>query len=419
MALRTRYGYNCQRANWGLMFEVVPTGYLEVVPGETVFGNVSVNVFSAPTFRNVRSRSYMDVYAFYVPFRLLWSGFPDFISGADDGATIPPTVADAFPFNFENRLVQGPAGAPGVSNNAWFRRAYNLIAEKFFLAVDNTDGDPDDTATQHVAKLRPSTFEASTAPKAIPVESVDTSGPTLSIDEIRDAAARDQFGKMRAYYGDRYVDYLAAVGVQANWSILDEPELIGQLHTDWVYRMVNNTASDPGATVDSLGFTAGYYNSAGSLKVKRTFVPEHGLIALYTVCRADPLTVNPYVDPVLGKPSRDDYWSPEFETNKLKRWTSALRAPGNITFVAQDERPYFEEYRKGLNTNAERFGVGDQGKVMGLTNLENVWNPNPAAFNDDFDTSVMVDDSHFQVTADLRLRRMSPVMKHGQQRPIY
>ena len=71
MAQRNRYGYNCQTVQWAKVQQFVPLGYVDCVPGETVSGSVSVNVFSEPTTRPILNRHYIDAFAFYVPYRLL------------------------------------------------------------------------------------------------------------------------------------------------------------------------------------------------------------------------------------------------------------------------------------------------------------------------------------------------------------
>ena len=80
MPLRTRYGYNCQKVNFGKVGEILPQGYMEVVPGDTVSGRVSIDCQSAPVIRQINTRTYMDSYAFYVPYRLLWSRWQSFIA---------------------------------------------------------------------------------------------------------------------------------------------------------------------------------------------------------------------------------------------------------------------------------------------------------------------------------------------------
>ena len=93
MALRTRYGYNAQTVNWADMTWFTPVCYVDVVPGETVQGTVAVNLFSQPVKAQIQTRTYADVYAFYVPYRIMDSSWPDFIS-KNDGSAAVPTAPD-------------------------------------------------------------------------------------------------------------------------------------------------------------------------------------------------------------------------------------------------------------------------------------------------------------------------------------
>ena len=129
MSRRYRYGLNSQTLNQANFFELIPLNYTEVVPGDTVSGSFASNFISDTTVRPLFNRTYMDTFAFYIPFRLLWDQFPEFIADENSGLT-PPTVTDVFFQNFENRLV---ADAPANLNNApWIRYAYNLVANSFF-----------------------------------------------------------------------------------------------------------------------------------------------------------------------------------------------------------------------------------------------------------------------------------------------
>lgn len=58
MALKNRYQYNRQTMNLGVMNRITPLGYMEVLPGETLNGRVTVDTFSAAVIRNIQSRVY-------------------------------------------------------------------------------------------------------------------------------------------------------------------------------------------------------------------------------------------------------------------------------------------------------------------------------------------------------------------------
>ena len=192
------------------------------------------------------TRTFIDMYAFYIPLRLLWSEFPQFISDPNASTTFP-YVTDTWGFNFEKWHTSFSATAPNDRHPAFIRRAYNHVWYNFFASSSQTLSE--DANTVRSVHQRASTLETRfvDVPGDVAAVTIDTSGATTDTDTIRAAFAQDQFNKLRAFYGDRYVDYLATLGVKTNWSVLEEPELIGQVHHDWNYRLIAATGGDPNA----------------------------------------------------------------------------------------------------------------------------------------------------------------------------
>ena len=85
---RFNYRVNQQALNVGAFYMLNPLGYVEIAPGDTISGKVDIDVVSDITVRPFRNRAYFDVYAFYVPYRLLFDQWVDFIKG-DDSVTLP------------------------------------------------------------------------------------------------------------------------------------------------------------------------------------------------------------------------------------------------------------------------------------------------------------------------------------------
>jgi hypothetical protein len=226
---------------------------------------------------------------------------------------------------------------------------------------------------------------------------------------------------MREYYGDRYVDYLRALGVSVSWTILEKPEHIGQKHGDWNFRVVPDTQVDSGGPDNKpLGFTGGYFKGKVIADVKPTFTPEHGLISVMLVVRADPVFIAPAQNPLLSKRGLKDFWSPEFESEKLKFYSTGIFQEGAPSYTVN--RPNFEEHRKGINEN--RYTAGGQftdDRVLAMLIGRSAGNNqfDPSDFNSNFDLDQMAFDEHYQATADWRLTRTSPLMRHGQMKPIY
>lgn len=409
---RFRYGVNCQTVNWGDTFQFVPLGYHEVAPGESIDGTITANFFSKPVLRMALNRFYADAFVFYIPYRVLDENWPDFING---GSGTVPTVTNLFPFNYEKQF-SFDAATP--KNTAWLRRAYNKTWNEYFRLQNQTEAGIEDT-TQLRMPMRPSTLETSfdfdqTAQNA--------ANFATNMDSLRSAAAQDMFDRMRAFYGDRYVDYLRALGVEVGWAIQDVPELIGQAHTDWKFRPAgfSTDVNTPAATPGDL---QGYFNSNVTVKVKRTFCPEHGLIAAYGGIREDLYRTDGNQYAVLEKQNLNDYWSPEFEMEKFKKWQNrTFDATAALDTESEFMTPFFEEYRKGENVQADISSIGND--VYGITtdsseNDQQYLTPSQFNTNPFFATEVSRLFETMQATTEWRLAKRSPVKPHGWQTPIY
>jgi len=234
---RFRYGLNCVTHNSARNSDLTPLGYFEVVPGDTISGTVSIQCFSDTLKMVVINRMFADYYAFYVPYRVLDSGFPAFLI---EGTGSVPTVANTFTFNFEKQLLL----STHTANVAWLRYCYNSVWNHFFRRSDESEAALTANSVQ-TTSFRPSTFHES-IPEADSTTAltIDTSGPTLSIDDVRETFNKDAFNKTRDLYGDRYTDYLAATGVKANWSIEDSPECIGKSMNTMHITTVDPTPAD-------------------------------------------------------------------------------------------------------------------------------------------------------------------------------
>lgn len=97
----------------------------------------------------------------------------------------------------------------------------------------------------------------------------------------------------------------------------------------------------------------GYFDSGVSLKLNKTFCPEHGLIALFVCARTDPLRTTGMMYPVASKEVYSDFYTPEHATRRSKDWYDSVWHSSGTT-VAQGNfyTPMYEEYRKGININA-------------------------------------------------------------------
>ncbi len=415
---RYQYGQNFQTFQSSKFPYLTPLGFIEVAPGETLSGKFTTESWSDTTDRPILNRTYMDTAAFYVPYRLLDPNFPDFIAGVSD--VTPPMTTGTNPFFFEKQIVgSDQSGECG----AWNRRAYNLIWNKFFRPSFRDEVDLDQPFPADAAQ-RPTTFHESVLKQAdVPDEqvSINLANESVSIDDLREGFAQDRWNKIRAMYGNKYSDYLAALGVNSSWGITDEPELIGKASKDWQFQTVNATVTNDN---DTIADPAGYFLGKHATRIRNTFCPEHGLIVMLGVARMEMIN-REQASPHLAKYSkvgqsaervRELYYSPEFETvrtegHTTRLWNESIGAGQNpITRM-------FEEYRKPSNqygswqevTNPQKLyfktaTTGEQSDVYEFRNIPE------AVFNGIF-TGNMGGESqvHYCSTTEVRMTKKSPV----------
>jgi len=403
---RFRYGLNCQNMNSGLIADLVPFGFFEVVPGDSISGVTNAHVVSDVTTRLVLNRAYCDLYAFYVPYRLLWSGFPDFIS---QGTGTVPTVTDKFEGVYEKEFLIGSVTATSLV--PWHRRAYNLIWNNFFRRADDTEVSEDATGFLK-CDYRPTTFFESVTEGGAAGQTIDTSGSTVTVDAVREAFAQDQFNKVRNYYGDRYTDYLATIGVKANWSITDDPELIGQSKNSWKYNVTNATAQTTGGP--EVAEPAGYWQGQFKLNLRRTFTPEHGLVVMVATTNIEQMSR--LASPPLGSfDAVEDYWSPERDAVKERQYTEAIWE-GAASVDDSVDMPNFEHLRKGMNIGVSGDSSNFQNYAFtpNLTTVGSYKTVSPTALDTLFQNYIGkipagATDAQMCLAADHRLVKRSPV----------
>jgi len=361
-----RYQYrlndqNISQAGWGA---VTPLKYIETVPGETYGGTISVNAGSALTSKMIKSRAYYDLYAFYCPIRLLWREFPEFLASSD-GDIQPPQSTTLFPQNFENDFTGGDGTTD--TNAAFLRRMYHMVYFSFFASdLDGAgkridakrvemvrDGDYDDATSLLSAHARSSTFDESWF-DGDEIQSQQIEGRVVgsqsltSLDDVRRAYALDRWEKIRDYYGGRYTDLLKGYGVKADWGVLQEPECIGISNNDFTFK----PRSSSGDT--NFGDRRGFFEGEMKLKLRKTFTPEHGIIAIFAVPRADVFNSTQGSHILCSRDLKNPtvWWDPVSST----AYNQQTLPKSLIDTGAQDghrvNTPIYEHLRKGRNEMA-------------------------------------------------------------------
>lgn len=124
------------------MGQLVPIGLTEVIPGDTIQHATTGLIRCAPLVSPVMARADVRIHHFFVPFRLIWDDFEDFITGGPDG--LNNSVVPYFRANAETGVLRGsvadylgiPVGVKNIKFSALPFRAYHLIYNEFYRDED-------------------------------------------------------------------------------------------------------------------------------------------------------------------------------------------------------------------------------------------------------------------------------------------
>lgn len=124
------------------MGQLVPIGLYEVLPGDTVQQATSLLLRVSPLLAPVMHPVVVRIHHWFVPYRLLWSGWEQFITGGPDGISqegnFPVITANASGFA-SGQLMDYMGVPPGVANiqvSAFPPRAYNKIFNENYRDED-------------------------------------------------------------------------------------------------------------------------------------------------------------------------------------------------------------------------------------------------------------------------------------------
>lgn len=121
------------------MGKLYPISCFEVLPGDTIQMHSSVFLRFAPMVAPVMHPVKVSIYSFFVPLRLLWDSWEDFITGGPDGldTSEPPTYSYASGVKSGSALeyMGVPVGYTGVFS-AFPWKAYVLVYNEYFRDQD-------------------------------------------------------------------------------------------------------------------------------------------------------------------------------------------------------------------------------------------------------------------------------------------
>jgi len=216
------------------MGELVPIGLTEVLPGDSVQHATSLLLRVSPLLAPVMHPVQVRVHHWYVPHRIIWDGWENFITGGPDGEdeTVHPTidfgeagVAEGSLADYLGLPPMADYGGAGVrAVNALPFRAYSLIWNEFYRDQDLQDpldvftgSGPDEvtnTVLQNVAwekdyftSARPWTQKGPEV--TVPFGSfapVQTTGAQVEFRNTADASVGANWGQIGSEYAIQGID---------------------------------------------------------------------------------------------------------------------------------------------------------------------------------------------------------------------
>lgn len=136
------------------MGELVPISVIETLPGDTIQMSTSALVRTSPLLAPVMHPVHVRIHHWFVPHRLVWSDWQNFITGGQDGLnasvfpTITPNTGTGYAVGSLADYLGVPTGVDDLPHSAIPFRAYALIWNEFYrdpvlqtaLTIDLTDG---------------------------------------------------------------------------------------------------------------------------------------------------------------------------------------------------------------------------------------------------------------------------------------
>lgn len=136
---------------------LVPCGMFEVLPGDSVQQATNMLIRMSPMLAPVMHPLHARVHHWYVPYRLVWEDFEDFITGGPDGldASVYPTMSATISEGSLHDYMGLPPTAGAESFSALPFRAYAMIWNEWYrdqdlqtaLAISTASGVDSTTAT--------------------------------------------------------------------------------------------------------------------------------------------------------------------------------------------------------------------------------------------------------------------------------
>lgn len=266
-----RYNLNMKSGTYtqSNAYNLVPIYRQQVVPGQTIDLDAQVSMKTASFTKLLTTPALASIWFFYVPHRLIWDGWTSFISKEEGASTFPVTNQLSAKFFDEALLAPGET----IDMSPLYRRAYKLCYNEYFGDDSNQMTVTDDSTVTLGGLKNPEQFlsKVRAAGEVVDPEFTVTAN-SIPLNEFYRAQMNARSKQRSQMTGDKYVDTLARMGVDATWMISERPEFLGTKSKLCAPQLF---ASSEAAT---LGQEVSRFNCPLSVQLKKKHFAEHGYI---------------------------------------------------------------------------------------------------------------------------------------------
>lgn len=334
------------------MGELLPVGLTEVLPGDSFDHSASALVRLAPMASPIMHPVQLRIHHFFVPNRLVWDGWEDFITAPveDQAESVPLLTASATAGSLTDLY-----GLPLVARqvNALPIYGYNAIWNEYYR-------DQDITSEVALTNLTPQLVawekDYATTARPWPQKGTALTVPvtagvpdTVSIRNLRWGNALQRVAERRARYGSRYAEYLKSeFGVSPEDARLDRPEYLGGGKVQVNISEILQTAPETLTPGSEYGVGDMYGHGIGAVRTNRYkfTAPEHGYIHSL-------LSVRPKAIYAQGcdrhwlKTYREHYFLRDFQhLGQQEVWNGEVYLSGTDDKLAWGYQDRYREYKE-------------------------------------------------------------------------
>ncbi|QXP07905.1 MAG: major capsid protein [Arizlama microvirus] len=408
--------YKLMSCNMG---ELIPCGLTEVLPGDTLQQATSALIRTTPLLAPVMHPVHARIHHWFVPHRLCWENWEDFITGGPDGldASVFPTktilAANYGTGSLADYMgVPTPVATETITVSAIPFRGYSLIYNEWYRdqdlsserAVSLADG-ADSTTEMSLAKCSwEKDYFTTCRPWAqkgpdvtVPVQRLSNSGAWLGIEagtdnagangalalaggggqvgngvtgisldpqgslastipELRTAFALYRYQEARARYGSRYTEYLRYLGVKSSDARLQRPEYLGGgKQTIQFSEVLQTGVTTDGDDQEGVGNLKGHGIGAMRSNRYRRFFEEHGYV--FTFLSVKPRTIYQQGLPRhFNRRTKEDFFQKELQfIGQQEVLQKELYAASSTPDATFGYQDRYDEYRRGWSSISGEF----------------------------------------------------------------